>query len=991
MEKQKTQTVKPWEAAARVGVATVLAAGMAGTPVAAFADGEAEGDGGIQPLSTNDGYYYIDDSSYGLPYYLGQAVSNGYTKVHVGASFSDSGTVTIPSSLTEIAGYSESFFGQGPKVVNIGHMSALSFVIPSGSNVSIDRVNFYAKSDDGGATVTVDAGAKVKFSNCSFSKTPVVNGEAIFEDCTFATGKIENNGTAAYTGSTQKPENVSKPVDTYQSLSLVFAGDKAFAPAVEGSSVDQKLAFSVAGTKAADAKFSAAVVDAEDKDVAGLSATVEGGQVLLSGTAPAAGAYQVKLTAEATKDDGLTDSVAEMLSFEVQQQIQVRLSGKLQCFVVDGTSMMSLDHDGIALASAGGGASGGSSSSENNRLDIEVKEGEGEWTAWSGWAKNDGERQDKVSVSISPEGSGMTAGVTMGSVFITGTPAKSGTYQVVATVTSGARTKQSNAVEMRIYDNDKTLAERIADLPEGTASWDMEPYTISETGNATVPTTLTDIYGSHESGTYGTIGKGENGNFGTETLTIPAGADVTLHNMKVLSSVKIVVEKGAKLTLDDSVAYGTVEVNGGTVSAMNSSSFVGQIVLNDGSTLKDATIVSHANFLSDGNYQIKAPEAPVVVNGNVTFEGANSITGCGITSGSDAQSALVVGKGATVTIPAGSSLVAKGGSVDMTGGNGGAGVKLDGGSIVGGGSLTATGGSVGLGIGSGGAGIGGQGKVGVATVVATGGNIPAAGEGSIGDPSKYKAGDGVAADVAVSQKSDITVAGGQGATPGSSEIAKTYDPDAGGSDAGGSDPAPSIEKRFRDVDPNAWYAPGVKKVADAGLMRGYSEVSLFGVGASLTRSELAMVLWRYSDPAAEGSYDASAAKNETSLPDVRDGVWYTGAVNWAVANGVMNGYADETGARTAFGPDDAVTMEQLLQILANLKGASNADEAALSSLVDAESISPWARSAAAWAIQQGVVSGYKLPDGTHQLVPGERIARERVAVVLSNALEKGIL
>ena len=66
-------------------------------------------------------------------------------------------------------------------------------------------------------------------------------------------------------------------------------------------------------------------------------------------------------------------------------------------------------------------------------------------------------------------------------------------------------------------------------------------------------------------------------------------------------------------------------------------------------------------------------------------------------------------------------------------------------------------------------------------------------------------------------------------------------------------------------------------------------------------------------------------------------------------------------------------------------------EAALSSLIDVESISPWARSAAAWAIQQGVVNGYELPDGTHQLVPGERIARERVAVVLSNALEKGIL
>lgn len=144
-------------------------------------------------------------------------------------------------------------------------------------------------------------------------------------------------------------------------------------------------------------------LDAEGKDAEGLSATVENGQVQLSGAAPAAGSYQVKLTVEAAKDYGSADSVAEMLTFEVQQQIQVRLTGKLQCFVVDGTSVMGLDHDGIALASAGGGASGGSSSSENNRLDVEVKEGEGERAAWNDWAKNDGERQDKVGVSISPE------------------------------------------------------------------------------------------------------------------------------------------------------------------------------------------------------------------------------------------------------------------------------------------------------------------------------------------------------------------------------------------------------------------------------------------------------------------------------------------------------------------------------------------------------------------------------------------------------------
>ena len=53
-------------------------------------------------------------------------------------------------------------------------------------------------------------------------------------------------------------------------------------------------------------------------------------------------------------------------------------------------------------------------------------------------------------------------------------------------------------------------------------------------------------------------------------------------------------------------------------------------------------------------------------------------------------------------------------------------------------------------------------------------------------------------------------------------------------------------------------------------------------------------------------------------------------------------------------------------------------EAALSSLVDAESISPWARSAAAWAIQQGVVSGYELPEA--------RISSSRANASRANAL-----
>lgn len=339
---------------------------------------------------------------------------------------------------------------------------------------------------------------------------------------------------------------------------------------------------------------------------------------------------------------------------------------------------------------------------------------------------------------------------------------------------------------MRIYADDQTLQQRMDALSEGTSSWDMEPYEISETGNAVVPVGLHDIYGSHESGVYGIIGKGENGNFGTETLTIPAGADVTLHNMKIYSSVKIVVEKGGKLTLDDSVAYGAVEVNGGTLSAKNSSSFVNQITLNDGSALEDAEIRSHANYLTDGNYKVEAPTAPVQTNGTVTVKGTCSIEGEGIVSSKDAQTGMIV-NGGKLVIDQGATLKATGGSVDLDNGNGGAGIMLNGGSIIGDGQLEAQGGSVGMGGGNGGAGIAGEGIVAVSTLKATGGNTVGENDAAMGAPGN--AGNGIDPKVLVSKATRVESKGGTGANPGSSECS-VYEENAGGGSGSDSDKRP---------------------------------------------------------------------------------------------------------------------------------------------------------------------------------------------------------
>ena len=233
----------------------------------------------------------------------------------------------------------------------------------------------------------------------------------------------------------------------------------------------------------------------------------------------------------------------------------------------------------------------------------------------------------------------------------------------------------------------------------------------------------------------------------------------------------------------------------------------------------------------------------------------------------------------------------------------------------------------------------------------------------------------------------VTVEGGEpgpGPAPG---------PEPAPGPAPGPDPKPGPDVPvpvFGDVDYGAWYAPGVSLMAEKGLMRGYDGADTFGVGKTLTRAELATILWRYTDPEAEAAFTAEGSRNETGLPDVLGGQWYTGAVNWAVSAGVINGYQGESGMRTGFGPDDPVTCEQLLTILHNLKGTS-AELSSLDSVADAGEVSAWAKPAAAWALEVGLVRGYACNDGSRVLVPAEHIARERVATVFANAFELGIL
>lgn len=119
-----------------------------------------------------------------------------------------------------------------------------------------------------------------------------------------------------------------------------------------------------------------------------------------------------------------------------------------------------------------------------------------------------------------------------------------------------------------------------------------------------------------------------------------------------------------------------------------------------------------------------------------------------------------------------------------------------------------------------------------------------------------------------------------------------------------------------------------------------------------------------------------------SFADVENEKYYSGAISWAVASGIVSGYGNGQ-----FGPDDDVTREQLAVILrqyAKVKGYDVSKSAELTTFMDSDRISPWAQEALEWACGQGLISG----KGGSVLDPSGRATRAEVATILMNFMEK---
>ena len=121
--------------------------------------------------------------------------------------------------------------------------------------------------------------------------------------------------------------------------------------------------------------------------------------------------------------------------------------------------------------------------------------------------------------------------------------------------------------------------------------------------------------------------------------------------------------------------------------------------------------------------------------------------------------------------------------------------------------------------------------------------------------------------------------------------------------------SPAVEgtSKFSDVAPDAYYTNAVLWATQNGIAGGYGN-GLFGVTDPVSREQLAVVLYRY---AQHMKYDVSLVKGLNDYTDSNQVSSYAvRAMQWAVANGIINGTSS-----TTLSPQGSATRSQVAVIL----------------------------------------------------------------------------
>lgn len=184
---------------------------------------------------------------------------------------------------------------------------------------------------------------------------------------------------------------------------------------------------------------------------------------------------------------------------------------------------------------------------------------------------------------------------------------------------------------------------------------------------------------------------------------------------------------------------------------------------------------------------------------------------------------------------------------------------------------------------------------------------------------------------------------------------------------------------FSDVKHDSWYEDYVKSAYFYGLMNGTDDDS-FKPDTTLSRAMTVTVIARIA------GIDTESLRNKsTKFTDVPKDKWFTGAVAWAVENGITTGTGE-----TTFSPNSDITRQDICVLLvrfADSIGIKLKTDIKKTKFTDHDKINKWATDAVYACQQAGIVNGN--PDGSFN--PRGNTKRNAAAKIFSIFYEDYIL
>ena len=179
---------------------------------------------------------------------------------------------------------------------------------------------------------------------------------------------------------------------------------------------------------------------------------------------------------------------------------------------------------------------------------------------------------------------------------------------------------------------------------------------------------------------------------------------------------------------------------------------------------------------------------------------------------------------------------------------------------------------------------------------------------------------------------------------------------------------------FTDVKGSYWYADAVDYCLKRSYMVGVAE-GRFAPTQKLTREQFVMILANY-----EGVDTSDYAFVDSGMKDVPTGLWYSGAIAWAVQEGYVSGVTPD---RFGTGQEiERAALVRLLWLYTEKQGIDVSKRADLTVYADGHRVQDWMREGLEWAVYNGIITSTS--DQYLSLSPKGKVSRAMAAVMIMN-------